>query len=341
MVGPLHESEKPLARGIDIEAAGSDAAGGEGFNQRQRAIRGIDPQDGNRFVTTVGDEHEVAAGVHDGFGGGGSSFIRVGNGASDCAFAKGSSTAIVFEHRATRARLVGDISPTAVGMEDEVARTGRVLEQESGRAVRHYRGVGRIEAVDKDSVEAGVGLDEESIVRGESDGVAMDLGSAFRDVLVEAGGFSEGAIGADGEAGEAASGPVGDGEGAAGSVDGEVARHAAPGVNAVEQGELTVFRADREGADFAGSLAFHLDVFVDGVEELAVGVDGEIGGVGGFGGELRGAELAGGRVEARDVYALALAGAVAGASRGVGSPIDEIVAARGGGCEEEVAAEHL
>ena len=84
----------------------------------------------------------------------------------------------------------------------------------------------------------------------------------------------------------------------AGFIDDDVAGVCAFGTYSVDFGEFgRIGRIDLEGGDGAGFLAVEIVEFVDGVEELFVGVDGEEGRAFSFGGEADLFEGAGTRVE--------------------------------------------
>ena len=127
-------------------------------------------------------------------------------------------------------------------------------------------------------------------------------GGAFAGVLGGIDGVAERAIGLDAVDGDAATAEVGGGDPLAGAVDLDVGGAGAFGADFVEKAEAAV-GLKGEGADLS------VGDGDDGEEERPRGVNGEEGGVFGFGGdgEVRGG--AGGRIERHAVDAFRGAGA--------------------------------
>ena len=98
----------------------------------------------------------------------------------------------------------------------------------------------------------------------------------------------------------------------------------------IEEPELTVFRVDGEGADRAALLRPEVIDFVYGVEIFAAGMDGEEGGIFGFGGEAERSKLADARIKTVGVDSFA------GGLIGVGADENQVWlvlrAFRGGRC---------
>ena len=136
---------------------------------------------------------------------------------------------------------------------------------------------------------------------------------------------AEAAVGLKRNGRDAAAAVVGDEQGLAGGVDGEVARAGAAGGLLVEEGERAGGRVDGVGGEAGGGRALGVAAFVEGVEEFAVGMEGEKRGVFGGGGKLGGRETARSDIEARAVDALAF-----GFRVGVGAKVDVLGLGRGG-----------
>src|ERR1039458_7598930 len=124
----------------------------------------------------------------------------------------------------------------------------------------------------------------------------------------------------DGVFGDAAAAVVGDDQPFSAGVDGEVARSIAARRDLIEEMQLPGLRVQCKGAYGARWLALERGEFIDGVEKLAIGMDGEEGRVGSFGDEAEGRQLAVGRREAPSVNALTLV------RPGVSADVSDVVA---------------
>src|SRR5262249_43071524 len=104
----------------------------------------------------------------------------------------------IAQEGAAGSALVCDVCPLSVWMKAELPGVGLVLEPEIWRILRRESPLRRIDAVDEDFVQDGIGGDEEAIFRRDVDGVAMrfDLGASLRHtgalagILVAGGGFA-------------------------------------------------------------------------------------------------------------------------------------------------------
>src|SRR5262249_5828688 len=185
----------------------------------------------------------------------------------------------------------------------------------SNRSLRRYRSVaqgerslGRIKAVHEDAVESEVGNVDSAAERHDPVGVRSFLaffigpeGAGVFRIFHAGGGGAEFAVGKDWEDDYVAGGVVGDEKKFAGFVEGKVAGVFAEGGELVEEGELGGFAVDRKGGDGALPAGF-----IGGIEEFAVGMNGNPGGIRRFGGQALGGKFSGGGVKFERVDALAV-----------------------------------
>jgi hypothetical protein len=171
-----------------------------------------------------------------------------------------------------------------------MARTAARLDR-AERSVRGESAGGRVEFVGHYFVEAEIGDEGEALGGIEINGMGVRfLLAGFIDagagVLDEgAGFFGEFALGIDRVGDDVAAGIIGDEDVLAGFIDDDVARVGPFRGNGVDFGELCgIGRIDFITGDGAGFFSAEIIEFVDGVEKLAVRMDGEEGGAFGFGG---------------------------------------------------------
>src|SRR6266404_4030237 len=167
--------------------------------------------------------------------------------------------------------------------------------------------VGGVKGVRQHAIEAEVGHIGEVIVGGEFDPVgvrgflALFVGAENASVLDNGSVFTEFAVGEDWEDDYVAGSVIGDEEIFAGFVEEEIAGIFAESRKFVQERELGGFGVNGEGTD--GAL---LSGFVRGVGPFAVGMDHDPGGIGCFGGEAFGSELAAGGIKFVRVDAFAV-----------------------------------
>ncbi len=188
--------------------------------------------------------------------------------------------------------------------------------------------------VGQNLIQPEIGHEHRLAVRREHRGVAVRAGltpaiHARALMLHEGGRFAQRAIVMHGVFGDAAAAVVRDVQEFAGRVQRQVAGTIAAGRHGIQQLQLAGLGVHGERTDAARLLAFVIRYFVDRVEELAIRVDGQKGGAGGFAHQADRGEFPGGRLKAPRINPLALVG-----SR-VGSDISDVLAlgALGGLCD--------
>ena len=195
--------------------------------------------------------------------------------------------------------------------------------------VRHQRPGARVEPVDKQTVDAEVGHQDEPVGGIDNDGVGVGVSlalgiDAVAGVLHERGARADAAVGLQDEGGEVAARVVGHEDVVAGLVQADVTGVFAAGGHLVQQIEVAGFRVDRVPTDPARGTR------IAGVKMPAVGMDDEERRLLGFEEEFGLGERACVRVKPREGKAKA-------GARAVGAEVDKHVATsqRGNGPDEQ------
>ena len=158
-----------------------------------------------------------------------------------------------------------------------MARARAGLDVDEGWIIWRERAVLRVEAINKNLVQAEVGHEREAVGRVNDDGVGVGVRLAKRihaaaGVLHKSGAFAEAAVGLDGEDGDVAAGVIRREYIMPGLVEADVARVGAARRNTVEEFQLAGVRFDFVGGHRAGTSG------VAGVKMLVVGMNHEIRG---------------------------------------------------------------